>query len=232
MSSVVSPIAMCRPRFSLKLLLFAVLVVCVALALVRGRLASHAAAIKAIETNGGAIRYRGTSSLKARISTALFADNRLLSVASVEIHGRALNAESRRALPRLGTVTTLAVTSVALSRLDLDAIYECKTIRELTLHGCQFEDRTLGSLAQFPRLESLNLGMSNVSDAAIPSILGQPHLHSLYVHGTDITDLGLTRLQALPNLQRMTLSRHVINQEAIEAFSQQKPSVTLTVFGP
>jgi hypothetical protein len=124
------------------------------------------------------------------------------------------------------------VTGVSLSRKDLDAVAEASGIRELNLHGCHFQDPTLASLAKFRALESLSLGMSDASDDSVSVVAGMTELRSLYIHGTQITDRGLARLESLPNLQRMTVDRKFITCEALDSFSQRKPSVALQVFGP
>ncbi len=224
--------AIFRSRFSLRTTLIGMFILCAALAVVMGRLGSHAKKIKTIETNGGVIGYKNDSSMAARLSIALFADKRLLDVDSVAFNGSPLNDESCRVLAQLRGVTTVSLTNAALSRQDLDALSEGTDIRELNIHGCRFADATLESLARFPALESLDLGMSDASDDAVPAVMGKTSLRKLYIHGTQITDGGLARLQALPNLQRMTVSRHLITCDAIEAFSRQRPTVILQVFGP
>ena len=64
------------------------------------------------------------------------------------------------------------------------------------------------------RPATVNLGSTNVTDAALVHLAGMPRLESLDLHDTRITDAGLIHLEGLTQLQSLDLAKHGANRRS------------------
>ncbi len=68
-------------------------------------------------------------------------------------------------------------------------------------------DSELAQVAQFDRLQSLDVDGANVTDAGLASLRRLTRLRSLYLGGRPITDAALVHLEALTGLETLSLNR-------------------------
>jgi hypothetical protein len=100
-------------------------------------------------------------------------------------------------------------------RFSTDALRSLAGVRDLEhLHlvGQPVSAETLN----FPRLQSLSLGLASVDDTCADRIAECRQLQALELVYTKITDEGLRKIADLPDLRRLNLDSHVVTDAGIK----------------
>lgn len=98
------------------------------------------------------------------------------------------------------------------------ATLQLPRLRSLSIGSTSVTDAGVASLTKQANLEVLNLSMTKVTDACIDSLLKMPNLRVVNIEGTAITDAGLAKLQGKTGLESVTVPARL---------SKDSPSVAL-----
>ena len=131
---------------------------------------------------------------------------------------------------------------------SLDSIARCSSIRELYLTGTAITDRLLECLKELPKLWSLSIGNTSITDEGISKIASrtislisfencaiegygfaswsQPDKMSFYGNGSRLTDAGFATVCAcFPQLWNVVISNTRIGNDGIRALAGQTPTL-------
>lgn len=131
---------------------------------------------------------------------------------------------------------------------SLDSIARCSSIRELYLTGTAITDRRLECLKELPKLWSLSIGNTSITDEGISKIASrtislisfencaiegygfaswsQPDKMSFYGNGSKLTDAGFATVCAcFPQLWNVVISNTRIGNDGIRALAGQTPTL-------
>ena len=100
-------------------------------------------------------------------------------------------------------------------------------ISVLRLPGHTEIDSLLNALAEFPKLEQLDLRQSDAGDSVVNRINQMQSLQSLNLSGTRITDTGLTKLE-LPSQAKLSIGYSPISPMGLKSFRERYPDVQIT----
>lgn len=91
-------------------------------------------------------------------------------------------------------------------------------------------DATLkNTLSQLPRLVSLDLRQTKVTDAGLESLTGLTKLQSLNLYGTEITDAGLKHLAKIKSLKNVYLWQSKATEAGVKQLVAAIPGLKATV---
>lgn len=135
---------------------------------------------------------------------------------------------------RLRRLKNLACLSLNRSQVDrLDDIGTFTALTQLALIGCAIEDDDLASLKTLPKLRSLNLEDTLITDVGADVLANQPSLVWIELTGTDITNASLPMFARMPTLGYLDLSNTKVTPGASTAFAAAHPSMSVIhPFGP
>ncbi len=148
---------------------------------------------------------------------------------TLNISGSAVTDAGIRMLSPFTALTQLNLASLRINGAGLDGLQPLDNLREMSMVSLQMESSAgwehLGKLTQ---VETLNLTLTNITDAEIPVLLKMTGLKDLNIGSTSITDAGLAQLVVMENLQilRMEGTRK-INGTGLKAFAQSKQKTAL-----
>lgn len=131
---------------------------------------------------------------------------------------------------------------------SLDSLAHCSSIRELYLTGTAITDRRLECLKKLPKLWSLSIGNTSITDEGIRKIASrtislisfencaieghgfaswsQPDKMSFYGNGSRLTDAGFATVCAsFPQLWNVVISNTRIGNDGIRALAGQAPTL-------
>jgi hypothetical protein len=113
---------------------------------------------------------------------------------------------------------------------DVELLASLKRLRTLDLSRQPVKSEELGFLRSLPELTDLNLGQCIHVDDPVTAILASlPKLRTLYLAGSGLTDAGLARLEGAP-LVRLALGGVGISREAVEAYRAAHADAEVTWF--
>ncbi len=91
--------------------------------------------------------------------------------------------------------------------LDISALKECKSLKELSLVGNHLDNNAMNIIGELKNLTKLNLGWNNISD--VSSLSGLTNLTSLGIWGNQISDI--TSVTSLVNLEYLDFSDNKVS---------------------
>ena len=91
--------------------------------------------------------------------------------------------------------------------LDISALKECKSLKELSLVGNHLDNNEMNIIGELTNLTKLNLGWNNISD--VSSLSGLTNLTSLGIWGNQISDI--TSVDSLVNLEYLDFSDNKVS---------------------
>src|SRR5258708_1983296 len=97
-------------------------------------------------------------------------------------------------------------------------------VRIVNLGDTQVKDAALAHLQELTELESLWLDGTQVTDTGLVHLQGLTGLQSLCLDHTQITDSGLAHLQGLPGLKKLWLDGTQVTDAGLEQFRQAWPN--------
>lgn len=113
----------------------------------------------------------------------------------------------------------------------LESFENLKDLRELDLSRQPVTAADLAFVAKLPELRRLRLGQAaRIDDAIVDVVRQSPRLESLYLAGTALTDAGLSRLAAVKSLREVNVGGTRVTAEAAESFRGQRPDCRVTWF--
>lgn len=99
----------------------------------------------------------------------------------------------------------------------------------LNLAGSQVTDAGLAALAGMPRLTSLHLERTGISDPGIAHLSGAQNLEYLNIFGTKVTDASLETLQGLANLKRLYAWQSGVTPEGAQTLAAALPALSINM---
>jgi hypothetical protein len=85
----------------------------------------------------------------------------------------------------------------------------------------------MAEVGHLTKLDSLDLGWTQVTDAGLSHVAGLPKLRWLRLDSTTISDEGLRKLRALPKLHEIRLNDTAVTAAAVTAFGQALPQCSI-----
>jgi hypothetical protein len=98
------------------------------------------------------------------------------------------------------------------TRTNLGVDYVDAVTQVIAEHSSTIRDVDLATLAEFPKLELLNLGETPIGDAGLVHLATLRNIRVLHLDTTQVTDAGLAHLEGLDKLETLSLGD---NGEAI-----------------
>jgi hypothetical protein len=93
-------------------------------------------------------------------------------------------------------------------------------LESLKIGGTQITDYAMADLARISALHHLDLARTQITDAGIAPLLDLKSLATLKLSETEITDAGLRKLQDLPDLRAITLDETQVTAEGVARFAR------------
>ncbi len=120
-------------------------------------------------------------------------------------------------LPHVATLTGLRVLDLDSTRikgggLEIKALSSLVQLEELRLSafnvhkdGFGVGDRAMSAIAALPKLRSVRLRLTRVTDAGLAKLCKSKSLRTIGLEGTAVSDAGLVHLKQLPDLENLQL---------------------------
>ncbi len=203
-----------RLRFSLRTVLLLVTIACLWLGWVVNRARTQRAAVDAIQSAGGTIRFDYHENGPRSWSTA----------------GRPRGPQWLRS--RLGSEyfdhpVYVGLFNTPQSQEWIAAFNQLPPIKSLLLSGRHVNDETLAQLTGSTTLLELSLSNSSISDKGLEHLAKFPNLRWLVLNHTTITDAGATFLSELQNLQELNLRGTAISVDGVQEIQKSLPSANV-----
>lgn len=127
-------------------------------------------------------------------------------VVEVDLRHCEIDGDHMRHVAALPNVQRLRLDNTSIDDADLARVVGMSRLEVLTLNGTSISDRGLVSIASFRKLRILELGGTNVSDGGLRALCHLEELKSLSLGDTDVRGAGLVHLTHLRNLQCLDLA--------------------------
>lgn len=92
-------------------------------------------------------------------------------------------------------------------------------VTHVYLCGCGASDETLVQIGGLPRLESLNVSYTKITDDGLANLAGLMELRSLRLWNTRVTDTGFAKLRRLTKLRSLSLAETRVTDAALRQMS-------------
>jgi hypothetical protein len=140
----------------------------------------------------------------------------------------AADDESIAALARIRSVEQLDLSSSDLADAALRHLGQLDNLVSLDLGGCgEVTGSGLHHLSGLPRLRSLNLRDTAVSDEVLRDLEGFGHLEILCLDGTEIGDAGLAHLKRFTSLRRLYVGRTYVTPSGVADLQRALPDLLI-----
>ena len=126
-------------------------------------------------------------------------------------------------------IESLSFHSTLITGEEVHCLASLPKLRKLELGASQLNDAALKSIAEFSQLTHLEIGSSNVTDAGMPFIAELANLQHLSIRDTSVSDVGFQHLSALPNLRRLQIRDTNISSAAASKFKQLHPNCIVEI---
>ena len=191
-------------RYSLRSLLVAMTIGCVAFGLWRNSAEKQRRAVAVIEEAGGFVGYDyDLYGEETPWLAHLLGRDYVASVEEAYLAG--YTDAPLVAASHLRRLLWLEVNMHVLNHSRLELLADCTEVRDLTLPEADITDEGLASLEGMVHLEALSLENCQIGDGGIVHLRKLKSLKQLDLRGTHITDAGLRSLATFPNLQWLAI---------------------------
>ena len=148
---------------------------------------------------------------------------------SLDVSQSTVTDEGVRLLGHFTALTRVDLTALNINGAGIEGLVPLGNLRELTMASVQMGSSTgwehLGRLSQ---VETLNLSLTNITDADVSSLVMMTGLKELNISNTALTDAALNHLAKLENLEILRIQgNRMMNGTGLKAFvqSKQKPGL-------
>lgn len=90
-----------------------------------------------------------------------------------------------------------------------------EAVEKLELPGAKVTDKGIAVLSKFPRLTSVNITSTQVTNEGIKVFASMPLLEELALSGTKVTDVGVASISDHPSLKSVRLANTAITDESL-----------------
>jgi internalin A len=165
-----------------------------------------------------------------------FSDGDSRPVRRVTLFGRAVtDAEVERVAPHLRHFPELFTLDLSMSRVTDQGLWHLRGLNhlgDLLLRYTRVSDDGVGMLEGWGNLRTLDLMKTRVSDRALEDVArNHPRLRSLNLDGTFITDRGLEHLEALPELEWLAVADTAVTDRGLASAGQLRNLRLLSLSG-
>lgn len=172
----------------------------------------------------------------------------LESLKEINLYGTPVTDAALDALAQLPRLEKARLRQTNVRGERAGAFAEMQSLRELDLSECPVQDAALEPIGKITRLGSLNLWLTEVTDAGIEHLQNLEELESLnldnvsgitdaaldtigqmsklqllHLGGTSITDAGLPKLYGLKDLRTLFITRTEVTQQAYSELKEKMP---------
>jgi uncharacterized protein (TIGR03067 family) len=153
---------------------------------------------------------------------------KLKTLERVVLKGEKITDKSLAALAKVRTLKSILLGGAHVTASGIKLLNALPDLEELWLQNMPVADAALGELSM-PKLQTLNLAHSNVTDEALGKLPVLPALRSITLSGPKLTDTGLKHLAKQPNLEDVTLVETKVTKAAAEELKKLKPKLYISV---
>lgn len=125
----------------------------------------------------------------------------------------------------LSETTALVLEDVPVTDEGLARLAEFPRLEILDLARDAITDAGLEHLGKLARLRALGLAGTRITDAGLAGLAGLSSLTALHLAHTGISDAGLTHLHALKQLRKVNLSDTQVTDQGIAALRAALPGI-------
>lgn len=182
----------------------------------------------------------------AKSLAAALRDKSNLRVLSVELDNWLADEDEEKqvwheclaAIGKLNHLESLRLRAGTLRSESLSCLAELTNLRSISIEVYGVVEETegpssewpLGNLPRLPRLESLKLVLSNVTDPDLQCLSTLPRLRSLNLC-LRLSPVGVAKLAAIQNLEQLTISDEIGSPDALDALRSAKRLKVLKLCG-
>ncbi|HEX4149487.1 MAG TPA: protein kinase, partial [Pirellulales bacterium] len=131
----------------------------------------------------------------------------------------------------LGRLQRLRARSTQFGDLAAQSLAQIKTLFNVQIDHTRITDKGVGYLSQLP-LEYLNIGTTEITDAALKHLERCEKLSYLGTNFNRITDEGLKSIERLPALRKLQLSQSTITAAGVDTLAGMKLLTLLAITDP
>jgi serine/threonine protein kinase/Leucine-rich repeat (LRR) protein len=133
--------------------------------------------------------------------TAILKDKPVLSYFSPS--GCPVDDDAFAKVPALPELDSMDLSYLGLLKgATLENFAACPKLISLTMSGTQLSDATLPSLARIKSLKNINIGGTKITDAGLPALLALPNLENVNMKNTAVTMTGVQKLASISKMRR------------------------------
>ena len=148
----------------------------------------------------------------------------------VTLSGTNFTDQSLTSLAKIKTLKNVWLIDADVTADGIKRLNSLPDLETLALQGVPAADAALGEL-NMPKLESLNLVGSNITNAGLGRMPVLPKLRSLTLGGAGLTNAGLKPVLKQPALESFWLVDTKATQEGAEELKKLKPKLSVAVIG-
>jgi internalin A len=115
--------------------------------------------------------------------------------------------------------------------IDINGIAGLKKLKQLSLPGCNIQDKDFGFLSELVELNILNLRGTRLGDRGLAGIVGLRKLRDLALDGTYISDAGLVHISGLSELSSLNLARTNISDAGLPRLYGLSKCLSINLLG-
>jgi Leucine-rich repeat (LRR) protein len=144
-------------------------------------------------------------------------------------YSKSFTGEGLDKMPFAPAVQVLDFLATAFTDEGLQALAGFKQVRDLRItQSGTATDRGFTTLGALKNLDTLSLIETAFGDEAAAAIAQLPKLASLNLEKTQLTDAGLEKLRTLKNLKSLVLRGSKVSADAVAAFQKAVPQCKVT----
>jgi uncharacterized protein (TIGR03067 family) len=144
----------------------------------------------------------------------------------VDLRGAKITDKSLATLSKVRTLKNIWLSDSDVTATGIKLLNALPDLEILWLQNMPAADAALGEL-NLPKLKSLNLAKSSVTDEGLGKLPVLPALQDLTLSGPKVTDAGLKHFQKQPNLESVWLDETKVSKAAVEELKKLKPKLSI-----
>ena len=201
-----------RPRFSLRVLMLASVMICCGLAWwssqTRRMLRQQRAVAEIRKLGGHAVYAHQLNGKPPPEAPAL------------------LRSVTRRVV--MSPVVKVSWHAVQVSDEDTNHLSDLPKLNDLRLNSTRLSDAAMQPLSQLPNLQRLDLWCNQITDQSMPYLANMQRLRRLSLYSTQVTDQGLQFLEPLHHLEELSLRGTNVTPLGVERLQRKLPNCKIS----
>jgi hypothetical protein len=136
------------------------------------------------------------------------------------------NPITEKGIAQLGAMPNLS--SLRLHKTNvgdgLDVLVQFPKLKTIEVSRTKVTDAGMAALGRLRNLSTIHVNFVPIGDDGFASLLGLENLGWLYASGTNLTDKGLAKLAELPNLKSLEIRNTQVTAGGVAAFQARRPN--------